>query len=68
MSNSLFTTTYPFLIPLKYHHLKAKEITVSTDTNEILEEAFLVLEPIFEQYGKREVIDAIHYYFHKGSN
>jgi hypothetical protein len=35
------------------------------DTN-ILNEAFIALEPIFEQYGKRNVIDAIHDYFHRG--
>lgn len=33
----------------------------------ILNEAFIALEPLFEQYGKREVIDVIHDYFHNRS-
>lgn len=32
--------------------------------NNILNEAFNALEPVFEQFGKREVISEIHHYFH----
>lgn len=35
--------------------------------NNILNEAFIALEPLFEQHGKREVIDVIHDYFHNRS-
>lgn len=38
---------------------------VNCDTN-ILNEALVALEPVFEEYGKREVINAIHDYFHAG--
>lgn len=38
---------------------------VNCDTN-ILNEALVALEPVFEDFGKREVINAIHDYFHAG--
>lgn len=38
---------------------------VNCDLN-VLNEALAALEPVFEQYGKRETINAIHDYFHDG--
>jgi hypothetical protein len=38
---------------------------INCDTN-ILNEALGALEPVFDQFGKREVINAIHDYFHAG--
>lgn len=38
---------------------------VNCDTN-ILNEALGALQPVFEQFGKREVINTIHDYFHAG--
>ena len=38
---------------------------VNCDTN-ILNEALEALKPVFEDHGKRQVIDVIHDYFHAG--
>ncbi len=32
----------------------------------ILNEVMIALDPLFEQHGKRKVIDIIHDYFHAG--
>lgn len=34
----------------------------------ILNEAFELLKPLFNQYGQRNVIDAIHDWFHYGQH
>jgi hypothetical protein len=30
----------------------------------LVDESFALLEPLFEQFGKQEVLDAIHNYYH----
>ena len=42
-----------------------KNMCINCEGN-ILNEALVALEPVFEQFGKREVINAIHDYFHAG--
>ena len=34
----------------------------------ILNEAFAALDPLFEQYGQRNVIDVIHNWYHYGQH
>lgn len=34
----------------------------------ILNEAFALLEPLFEEYGRMQVVNAIHGWYHHGQN
>ncbi len=43
--------------------MDAKVMCANCDTN-IVNDVMLALDPIFEEFGKQEVLDIIHDYYH----